>query len=89
MACEKQGCRSDRSISGAALQRCYSEFGLVPNVFFWQILLQKSFRRDEIFGAADAFYDLRVRDPYRFHPNRSGTSLVALKSEAAAEKSED
>jgi hypothetical protein len=30
-----------------------------------------------------------VRDPYRFIQNRSRTSVVALKSDAAAEKSKD
>jgi hypothetical protein len=45
--------------------------------------------RTKILRAADAFYARRREGPYRFIQNRSRTSLVALKSDAAAEKSED
>src|ERR1700693_6196147 len=43
--------------------------------------------RTKILRAADAFYARRREGPYRFIQNRSRTSVVALKSEAAAEKS--
>ena len=42
--------------------------------------------RTKILRAADALYPRR-RGPYRFIQNRSRTSVVALKSDAAAEKS--
>jgi hypothetical protein len=45
--------------------------------------------RTKIFRAADAFYERRREGPYRFIQNRSRTSVVALKSDAAAEKSKD
>src|SRR5712671_2918719 len=44
---------------------------------------------NEILRAADAFYARRREGPYRFIQNRSRTSVVALKSDAAAEKSKD
>ena len=43
----------------------------------------------KIFRAADAFYARRREGPYRFIQNRSRISVVALKSDAAAEKSKD
>jgi hypothetical protein len=43
----------------------------------------------KILRAADAFYERRREGPYRFIQNRSPTSVVALKKDAAAEKSED
>jgi hypothetical protein len=43
----------------------------------------------KILRAADAFSGRRREGPYRFIQNRSRTSVVALKSEAAAEKSKD
>jgi hypothetical protein len=45
--------------------------------------------RTKIFRAADAFYERRREGPYRFIQNRSRTSVAALRSDAAAEKSED
>src|SRR6266850_984269 len=45
--------------------------------------------RTKILRAADAFYARRREGPYRFIQNRSRTSLVALKSDAAAERSTD
>ena len=45
--------------------------------------------RTKILRAADAFYARRREGPYRFIQNRSRTSVVALKSDAAAEKSKD
>jgi hypothetical protein len=53
------------------------------------ILLQKSFWEDKIFRAADAFCERRRERPHRFIQNRPGTSVVALKSDTAAEKSKD
>src|SRR6266849_2737786 len=46
-------------------------------------------RRTKILRAADAFSGRRREGPYRFIQNRSRTSVVALKSDAAAEKSKD
>ena len=45
--------------------------------------------RTKILRAADAFYARRREGPYRFIQNRSRTSVAALKSDAAAEKSKD
>ena len=45
--------------------------------------------RTKSFRAADAFSARRREGPYRFIQNRSRTSVVALKSNAAAEKSKD
>src|ERR1700747_596706 len=45
--------------------------------------------RTKILRAADAFYARRREGPYRFIQNRSLASVVALKSDAAAEKSKD
>jgi hypothetical protein len=45
--------------------------------------------RTEFFRAADTFYERRREGPYRFIQNRSRTSVVALKGDAAAEKSKD
>src|SRR3977135_1294068 len=45
--------------------------------------------RTKIFRAADAFYARRREGPYRFIQNRSRISVVALKSDAAAEKPKD
>jgi hypothetical protein len=45
--------------------------------------------RTKILRAADAFSARRREGPYRFIQNRSWTSVVALKSDAAAEKSKD
>jgi hypothetical protein len=45
--------------------------------------------RTKILRAADAFSARRREGPYRFIQNRSRTSVVALKSDAAAEKSKD
>ena len=39
--------------------------------------------RTKILRAADAFYARRREGPYRFIQNRSRTSVVALKSDAA------
>src|SRR3981189_1342433 len=46
-------------------------------------------RRTKIFRAADAFYTRRREGLYRFIQNRSRVSVVALKSDAAAEKPKD
>jgi hypothetical protein len=43
----------------------------------------------KFFRAADAFCDRRRERPHRFIQNRPGTSVVALKSDTAAEKSKD
>ena len=45
--------------------------------------------RTKILRAADASYARRREGPYRFTQNRSPVSVVALKSDAAAEKSND
>src|SRR5258707_7631620 len=45
--------------------------------------------RTKILRAADAFYARRREGPYRFIQNRSQISVVALKSDAAAEKPKD
>src|SRR4029077_17165686 len=45
--------------------------------------------RSKILRAADAFYARRREEPYRFIQNRSLISVVALKSDAAAEKPKD
>src|SRR5258705_10709667 len=45
--------------------------------------------RTKILRAADAFSARRREGPYRFIQNRSRTYVVALKSDAAAEKSKD
>ena len=45
--------------------------------------------RSKILRAADALYARQREGPYRFIQNRSRTSAVALKSDAAAEKSKD
>ena len=45
--------------------------------------------RTKILRAADAFYVRRREGPYRFIQNRSLGSVVALKGDAAAEKSKD
>src|SRR5258705_13827790 len=61
------------------------------NVRFWQILLQKSFWGGErkFSERADAFSGRRREGPDRFIQNRSRTSVVARKGDAAAEKSKD
>ena len=45
--------------------------------------------RTRILRAADAFCARRRERPHRFIQNRPGTSVVALKSDTAAEKSKD
>ena len=45
--------------------------------------------RTNFFRAADAFYERRREGPHRFIQNRPGISVVALKSNTAAEKSKD
>jgi DNA-binding transcriptional regulator GbsR (MarR family) len=45
--------------------------------------------RTKFFRAADAFYERRRERPYRFIQNRPRISVVALKSNTAAEKSKD
>src|SRR5882757_2096325 len=45
--------------------------------------------RTKYFRAADAFYERRREGPYRFIQNRPRISVVALKSNTAAEKSKD
>src|SRR5712675_3468532 len=45
--------------------------------------------RTKILRAADAFYARRREGPYRFIQNRSRISVMALKSDAAAEKPKD
>src|SRR6476660_2712210 len=45
--------------------------------------------RTKILRAADALYARQREGPYRFVQSRSRTSAVALKSDAAAEKSKD
>src|SRR4051812_29075704 len=45
--------------------------------------------RTKILRAADALYARQREGPYRFIQDRSRTSAVALKSDAAAEKSKD
>src|SRR6185436_7253299 len=43
----------------------------------------------KFFSAADAFCERRRERPHRFIQNRPGTSVAALKSDTAAEKSKD
>jgi hypothetical protein len=45
--------------------------------------------RTKILGAADAFYARQREGPHRFIQNGSWAPVVALKSNAAAEKSKD
>jgi hypothetical protein len=45
--------------------------------------------RTKFLRTADAFYERRREGPYRFTQNRPGTSIVALKSDTAAEESKD
>ena len=45
--------------------------------------------RTKILRAAEAFYARRREGPYRFIQNRSRTSVVALKRDTEAEKSDD
>src|SRR6185437_12931591 len=45
--------------------------------------------RTKILGAADGFCARRCEGPCRLIQNRSRTSVVALKSDAAAERSKD
>jgi hypothetical protein len=45
--------------------------------------------RTKILRAADAFCARRCEGPYRLIQNRSRTSVAALKSDAAAERSKD
>jgi hypothetical protein len=45
--------------------------------------------RTKLFRAPDAFYERRRERPYRFIQNQPGISAVALKSDAAAEKSKN
>ncbi|QDW38827.1 hypothetical protein FFI89_017745 [Bradyrhizobium sp. KBS0727] len=45
--------------------------------------------RTKILRATEAFYPPRREGPYRFIQNRSRVSVVALKNDAAAEKSKD
>src|SRR5712675_3515602 len=61
------------------------------HVRFVPILLQKSFWGGERKFLEPLMRFMRddVREPYRFIQNRSRTSVVALKSDAAAEKSKD
>src|SRR4249919_3017021 len=53
--------------------------------------VEKSFLGDgrKFLRAADALWARRREGPYRFIQNGSRTSVVALKSDAAAEKSKD
>src|SRR5258705_11845662 len=61
--------------------QCLSLADIVAKVFLgW---------RTKILRAADALYARQREGPYRFIQNRSRTSAVALKSDAAAEKSKD
>ena len=70
MACEKRGCRSDRSIGGAALQRGRSEFGLVPHV---SGLSERRFKDGcVLFDAATA--DADARDPLALAGKRCSTA---------------
>ena len=70
--------RSVRRRSSAAHQKSAD---IVAKVFLgW---------RTKILRAADALYARQREGPYRFIQNRSRTSAVALKSDAAAEKSKD
>ena len=45
--------------------------------------------RTKFLRAADTFYERRREGPYRFIQNRPGTSIVALKSDTAADESKD
>jgi hypothetical protein len=60
-------------------------------VRLWDDIVAKVFLgwRTKIPRAADASYARRREGPYRFIQNRSRTFAVALKSDAAAEKSKD
>jgi hypothetical protein len=70
----ESGHQSDRSA-------CLQSADIVAKVFLgW---------RTKILRAADALYARQREGPYRFIQNRSRTSAVALKSDAAAEKSKD
>src|SRR5882762_9183738 len=61
------------------------------HVCFWTDSVAKVFLgcRTKILRTADAFYVQRREGPYRFIQNRSRTSVAALKSNAAAERSKD
>ena len=66
---------------GPLIGRCPRRVDFVAKVFLGC--------RTKILRAADAFCARRREGPYRFIQNRSRTSVVALKSDAAAEKSKD
>jgi hypothetical protein len=66
---------------GSAWARCPKSADFVAKVF--------SGWRTKILRAADASSAQRREGPYRFIQNRSWTSVVPLKSDAAAEKSKD
>src|SRR4029453_12391417 len=57
----------------------------------WVDIVAKVFLggRTKFLRAADALYARQHEGPYRFIQNRSRASAVALKSDAAAEKSKD
>jgi len=70
--------------SGTGIVRTSAQVRLMPivaKVFLWW--------RTKLLRAADASYARRREGPYRFTKNRSRTSGVALKSDPAAEKSQD
>jgi hypothetical protein len=52
-------------------------------------IVAKVLWRTKILRAADAFYARRREGPYCFIQHRSRTSVLVLKSDAAAEKSKD
>jgi hypothetical protein len=62
-----------------------------PDVRFRGDIVAKVFLggQTKFFRAADAFCERRRERPHRFIQNRPGTSVVALKSDTAAEKSRD
>src|SRR5882757_482447 len=73
--------------------RCSLSSGHTPRQWLRQLcadIVAKVFLgwRTKILRAADAFSARRLEGPYRFIQNRSRTSVVALKSDAAAEKSQ-
>src|SRR5882757_4580326 len=78
-----------RAISGFGTKRACR--GVHAMSALKRILLQKSFWGGErkFLEPLMRFTRGDVRDPYRFIQNRSRTSLVALKSDAAAERSTD
>jgi hypothetical protein len=75
---------------GTARQPASLEFRSLRRLFLADIVAKVSLGgQPKFFSAADAFCERRRERPHRFIQNRPGTSVAALKSDTAAEKSKD